>query len=170
MGYSDITSYALYIKTGKKTYHGPVLLDFATEKIAYTQEWREFWFGNTFYKKKKLLPSQEYSYDARWTGGFDTLGGMKWYPNTDGHVVLRPGKGSGRLVGGNLISFAQLFGTEYMPSLMGSIVLVEDVDETPTSIWRVLQTLFLQPGVDHIQEMLIGRWDRNTTQISFHQM
>lgn len=39
---------------------------------------------------------------------------------------LRPGKGSGRIWGGNLWSFDQLLGTPYAPDLRGAILFIED--------------------------------------------
>ena len=55
--------------------------------------------------------------------------------------VLRRGQATGQLIGGNLTVLTHLIGTPWMPSLRGKILLLEDVDEVPYRIDRMLTHL-----------------------------
>jgi muramoyltetrapeptide carboxypeptidase len=53
----------------------------------------------------------------------------------------RAGVAEGALVGGNLAVFTSLIGTAYMPSLEGKILVLEDINEAPYRIDRMLTQL-----------------------------
>jgi muramoyltetrapeptide carboxypeptidase len=55
--------------------------------------------------------------------------------------VLVPGTAQGALLGGNLCLLASSVGTSDMPDLTGAILLIEDVDEPPYKIDRMLTHL-----------------------------
>ena len=57
--------------------------------------------------------------------------------------TFRPGKATGRLLGGNLTVLSALVGTPYMPDFTGAILFLEDVDEAPYRIDRMLTQLRL---------------------------
>ena len=57
--------------------------------------------------------------------------------------TLRPGKASGRLLGGNLTVLCALMGTPYLPDFNGAILFLEDVGEAPYRIDRMLTQLAL---------------------------
>jgi muramoyltetrapeptide carboxypeptidase len=59
---------------------------------------------------------------------------------------LAGGTVEGRLMGGNLATLVSLVGTPWMPDLKGAILLLEDVNEAPYRVDRMLQTL-LQAGI-----------------------
>ena len=56
---------------------------------------------------------------------------------------MRPGKASGRLVGGNLTLISTTMGTPYEIDTAGKILFIEDTDEQPYSIDRMLTQLRL---------------------------
>ncbi len=60
--------------------------------------------------------------------------------------ILRPGKASGELIGGNLSVLCTLIRTPFEPSFRGRILFFEDVDEKPYRIDRML-THLLNAGV-----------------------
>jgi len=60
--------------------------------------------------------------------------------------VLRAGKAFGRLVGGNLSIVCATLGTPFQPSFKDAIVLLEEVDEVPYRLDRML-THLLNAGV-----------------------
>jgi len=60
--------------------------------------------------------------------------------------VLRRGKVSGQLIGGNITLLACLLGTPFAPSFAGRILFFEDVDERPYRLDRLL-TQFLNAGL-----------------------
>jgi muramoyltetrapeptide carboxypeptidase LdcA involved in peptidoglycan recycling len=77
-------------------------------------------------------------------------------------VVLRAGVGEGTIVGGNLCTLNLLQGTEWMPSLDGAVVFVEEDAQAgalgPREFDRNLQSLLHQPGIERIAGLAIGRF------------
>ena len=59
---------------------------------------------------------------------------------------VRPGKASGQLIGGNLTVLTHLVGTPFAPSFRRKILLLEDLDEAPYRVDRML-THLLNAGV-----------------------
>jgi len=57
--------------------------------------------------------------------------------------TFRPGKASGRLLGGNLTTLAALMGTPWLPDFSGAILFLEDVDEAEYRVDRMLTQLSL---------------------------
>lgn len=70
-------------------------------------------------------------------------------PGTDDRLVqragrirtFRGGRASGRLLGGNLTVLAALMGTPWLPEFSGAILFLEDVDEAPYRIDRMMTQL-----------------------------
>jgi muramoyltetrapeptide carboxypeptidase len=60
--------------------------------------------------------------------------------------ILRRGKASGQLIGGNLSLLCALMGTPYQPSFREKIIFLEEVDEKPYRVDRML-TQLLNAGV-----------------------
>lgn len=55
--------------------------------------------------------------------------------------VLRPGRASGPLLGGNLTLVTALLASPWLPDVAGAILLLEEVDEAPYRLDRLLVTL-----------------------------
>lgn len=70
--------------------------------------------------------------------------------------VLRPGRATGRLEGGNLAVFAALIGTPYLPSLEGAILVLEDVNEPVYRIDRMLAQLRLAGALHGVRAIIFG--------------
>ncbi|MBW1635719.1 MAG: LD-carboxypeptidase [Deltaproteobacteria bacterium] len=71
--------------------------------------------------------------------------------------ILRQGPtSSGPLVGGNLASMVTLLGTSYDFNWEGKIVLLEDIDEPPYRIDRMLTQLFLAGKMQNISGLILG--------------
>ncbi|MBC8167174.1 MAG: LD-carboxypeptidase [Bryobacteraceae bacterium] len=125
LGYSDITAMHLAIlkKTGLVTLHGPVMLSGYTD---YTIE----------HLRRALFENKP-------------LGVLTNPPDTNRlrprHPLraVRGGKASGRLIGGNLSLIAATMGTPFEIDTRGKIFFIEDVDEQPYSIDRMLTNLRL---------------------------
>jgi muramoyltetrapeptide carboxypeptidase LdcA involved in peptidoglycan recycling len=158
-GYSDITalSTAITVKTGLVTYSGPHFSTFGMEKgLEYTTE----------YFRKCLVDDGPFEVTASPEWSDDP-----WYrdqlnrnilPN-EGFQVVNEGQAEGTLLGGNLCTLNLLQGSEYMPSLVDSILLVEDDDESnPPTIDRDLQSLIHQPGFEKVRGLVIGRFQHKT--------
>lgn len=128
VGYSDFTAFqmALLAKAGAVSYAGPMFLpDFAArEPLAFTTD--DFF---------RCLTSST-------------------------HRVSQPACGNptlqvnGTVWGGNLAMINSLIGTEYFPQVDGGILFVEDVNEHPYRVERMLLQL-MQSGVLARQKALI---------------
>jgi muramoyltetrapeptide carboxypeptidase len=119
VGYSDITGLqlALWKKAGLVTFHGPMVgVDMADTMDSFTEE--ILWSLLTSTKKQGKI----------------TL------PDNKATTVF-PGRGTGRLLGGNLALVVSLLGTPFQPSFSGSILFLEDIGEEPYRIDRMLVQL-----------------------------
>ena len=125
VGYSDITAMHLAIqkRAGLVTFHGPVVLSQFTE---YTQKWFRKALFETEPLGKVLNPPESNQLRPK-------------------HMLrtIRPGSGRGRLIGGNLTLISTTMGTPYEIETRGRILFLEDVDEQPYSIDRMLTQLRL---------------------------
>jgi muramoyltetrapeptide carboxypeptidase len=79
--------------------------------------------------------------------------------NAEGGVVLRGGRGTGRVVGGNLTCFCHLVGTAWQVPLSGRILLLEDRGEEPYRVDRMLTHLKQTDGFDTLAGIAIGGFD-----------
>jgi muramoyltetrapeptide carboxypeptidase len=136
IGYSDITALhaALGVKTGLVTFHGPGTAsdvpDFALEHWrAVLQQGKAPHF--IVPETPALTPAHQVS-------------------------VIRSGKAVGRTVGGNLTLLASLAGTPYSPSYKGKIVFLEDIDERPYRIDRMLTQLLQSTDLAEAAGLALG--------------
>ncbi|MCX7624881.1 MAG: LD-carboxypeptidase [Candidatus Sumerlaeaceae bacterium] len=138
IGFSDITALhmAFWRRCRLVTFHGPMLLSaFAKdEPKAFTVE-----------KMLRILCRPE-------------AGGSLWQGSDDRRYrVVREGRASGRLVGGNLSLIAALMGTPYEIDTRDAIVYLEDVDEKPYRIDRMLTQLLLAGKLRDARAVVFGR-------------
>ena len=138
LGYSDITAMhlAIHQRTGLVTFHGPVVLSHFSQ---YTQD----------HFKAALF-------------GTEPLGAVTNPSDSNRlrpeHVLraIRPGKARGRLIGGNLTLISTTMGTPYEIDTRGKIVFIEDVDEEPYRIDRMLTQLRLSGKLDAAAGIVFG--------------
>lgn len=154
-GYSDITalSSAIYAKTGLITYSGPHYSTFGMlHGIEYTTE---YFYKMMFQEEAvSVLPSAEWSDDA-WYMDQEN----RTFIQNDGPYVINEGKAEGVIIGGNLCTLNLLHGTEFMPSLAGAILFLEDdLESQPPTFDRDLQSLIHQPGFNDVKGIVIGRF------------
>jgi muramoyltetrapeptide carboxypeptidase len=130
VGHSDFTAIqlALLSRAGLKTFGGPMLLgDFGAEELSeFTMQ--HFWGALT-------------------KPGFTVTGSAPQAQSVDV---------SGMLWGGNLAVLASLVGTPYMPPVEGGILFVEDVNEQPFRMERMLYQLHLAGILERQQALVIG--------------
>ena len=74
--------------------------------------------------------------------------------------VLVGGAGRGRLVGGTLTLLAAAAGTPWAGSTAGAIVLLEDVDEAPYRLDRMVTQLLQTGWFAGVQGVALGSWER----------
>jgi muramoyltetrapeptide carboxypeptidase len=70
--------------------------------------------------------------------------------------TLVPGRARGRLVGGNLAILLALHGTRYQPDYNGAILVLEDVNEAPYRVERMLLTLRLSGDLQRCAGICFG--------------
>ena len=137
VGYSDINALqlAFFTKTGLITFAGPmVAVDFHDEVSPFTEE--VFW--RTITSNKKIGKLQN--------------------PRKEKFYVLNKGRASGRILGGNLSLLNSLLGTEYLPKLKDSILLLEDINEAPYRIDRMFNQLRLLKVFKQIRGIILGHF------------
>lgn len=138
IGYSDITALhlAIHKMTGLVTFHGPVPLSAFT---TYTQNA----YRNALFEARALgeLTNPAEANALR--------------PNHLARAV-RPGKARGRLVGGNLSLIAATMGTPYEIDTRDRILFIEDVEEQPYSIDRMLTQLRLAGKLEQAAGIVFG--------------
>jgi muramoyltetrapeptide carboxypeptidase len=123
-GYSDITvlQNAIYAKTGLVTYSGPHFSTLGMKKgIDYSLEYIK---RCLFDKRKfKVEPSKRWS-DDLW---YLDQENRKFIKNK-GFLPINYGNAEGTIIGGNLCTLNLLQGTEFMPSLKGAVLFLEEDD------------------------------------------
>ncbi len=135
VGYSDVTALqmAFLKKTGLVTFAGPMLaVDFCDNVSEYTEEM--FWTLVTTNKK------------------FGKIN----LPNDEKIFGLTKGNTKGKLIGGNLATFASLIGSEYLPPLKNTIAIFEDVGELPYKLDRMFNQLSLSNFFKEINGLILG--------------
>ncbi len=154
-GYSDITTLnnAIYKKTGLVTYLGPHFSTFGMIKgLEYTLRYFTSCVMNS--NQYVIKSSDEWS-DDLW---FENQSERKFYKNS-GYKIINFGNAEGVIIGGNLSSFNLLHGTQYMPSLENSILIIEDCSLSSPEIFdRQLQALIHQPSFELVKGIIIGRF------------
>jgi muramoyltetrapeptide carboxypeptidase len=127
LGFSDITALllALHAKTGLVTFHGPVGM----------AQWNPF---NVGYFKRVLQEGEAVTFETLKEIDEDDLTVVENRVQT-----LHPGTARGRLLGGNLTVLSALVGSGYLPDWDGCILFLEDVEEAPYGIDRMLTQLRL---------------------------
>jgi muramoyltetrapeptide carboxypeptidase len=78
----------------------------------------------------------------------------------DGLRRIRGGRAAGIVLGGCLTLVAALVGTPWLPSLRGRILFLEEVNEEPYRLDRMLTQLAASGVVDGIAGLLLGRFHR----------
>lgn len=137
IGYSDVTGLqmALCARTGLVSLHGPMVAD-------------QLGLGGS-------LDAGTLSSLFGWLGGLP-LPHAPTNPSGAPLRVVRAGQASGRLIGGNLSLLAALCGSAYLPDPTGAILVLEDVNEYPYRIARMLDTLKLAGVLDKVGGVVIG--------------
>jgi muramoyltetrapeptide carboxypeptidase len=79
-------------------------------------------------------------------------------PTEETFGVRVPGQARGTLLGGNLCLIAASLGTRDMPDLTGAILLVEDVQEPPYKVDRMLTHLRRAGALDGVAGVAVGQF------------
>lgn len=134
IGYSDITALlnAIWQKTGLITFHGVVGTSAFTP---YTRQQFE-----------NIVTNQSSKYQIN-TKQPDDLN------------IIHEGKCNGQLVGGNLSIIISLIGTPYEINFENKILFIEEVNEAPYKIDRMLTQLLLNGNIKNAAGIILGKFN-----------
>jgi len=138
IGYSDITALHISINQlcGLITFHGPMV----TSDMA--EDFHDF-------SKESLL---------RAISNTSSLGKIT-NPGGEKILSLSGGRAEGILTGGNLSLICSTLGTSYEIDTEGKILFIEDIDEEPYSVDRMLTQLKLSGKLEKARGIIIGDWN-----------
>lgn len=141
IGYSDITALHLAIqkKVGLVTFHGPVASSTFSD------------YTTTQLLNVLMHPEDEYTIPMALENSRKA--------EEEPHYALRtvvPGVCEGPLTGGNLCLVSALVGTEYASNYQGGILFLEEVNEAPYRIDRMLMQLQLSQKFDKAAGVMLG--------------
>lgn len=136
-GYSDITGLhqAIRYEARQVTFHGPLAERQGTEPGLHP------WTATELHR---ALTSTT------------PLGPVAPPPDAPAMTTIAPGRAAGPLVGGNLTLVASLAGTRWQLDARGGILLLEDTNENPYRIDRMLTQLRLSGMFDGVRGVLFG--------------
>jgi muramoyltetrapeptide carboxypeptidase len=140
LGYSDITALllSLHAKTGLVTFHGPV----------GASPWNPF---NVGWMKRVLMDGEAVTFANVKEIDPDAL------TQTDNRVqTITPGVARGPLLGGNLTVLTGIIGSGYLPDFDGCVLFLEDVQEAPYRIDRMLTQLALAGILRKARGVIVG--------------
>jgi muramoyltetrapeptide carboxypeptidase len=150
IGYSDITSLhcAFLVKANLISFHGPMLnSEFIKDDLP------------EFTLRSFLRTLMEPIAPGSITSGLGVEGRRK---KSEGRVnrpeirILRSGKASGQLIGGNLSLICTTLATPYQPSFKNRILFLEDLDEVPFRFDRMLTHLLNAGLLQQVAGIAIG--------------
>jgi muramoyltetrapeptide carboxypeptidase len=138
VGFSDVSAiHAALNHAGLATVHGPVVTQLGRLPDEPLEHLRALLFGRAGRPARDGDPAPG--------------AGL---PGTE---VIRAGRASGPLLGGNLTLLSHLAGTPWFPALDGAILFVEDVGEAPYRLDRYLTQLKLAGLLDRVAGVAVGQ-------------
>ncbi|HFQ80418.1 MAG TPA: LD-carboxypeptidase [Desulfobacterales bacterium] len=129
LGFSDLTALlnAITFKTGLITWHGPML--------------------------STIMRTGRPALDS----SLVVLGSCRPSPlKVKGLEIIRPGQAAGRLMGGNLTTLVHLLATPYEPNWQQTILFIEDINEPPYRVDRLLTHLQQAGRLEQVAGVIVG--------------
>lgn len=139
IGMSDITALhiAIFQQTGLVTFLAPVFNSFDEKENTFDSTY-------AFTELEKVL--------------LEKSKGEIRLPESEGFKVIKSGKGTGRLVGGNLTMIAALCGTKWQLDTHNKILVLEDVGEDIYRIDRLLWQIQEAGLLESPAAVILGNW------------
>ncbi len=140
IGYSDITAlhHAFLVKCQLATFHGPLAV---SEPTTYSID----------HLKRAVMGSDPYTVGQSIENLEEGNKDQAFAP-----FVINSGSMKGPLVGGNLSLMTALVGTPWQVSYADKLVFIEDIDEKPYSIDRMLVQLLQATDLSQAAGILLG--------------
>ncbi len=143
LGYSDITAFhnGLYTRLHQHSFHSPVA---ASDFTPYTvEELKKVIFGTSGQQIEVGLCIDD---EGQFASGKTTFE----------RYTIHPGIAEGVLIGGNLSLLSALCGTPYFKIKKDCILYLEDIEEAPYRIDRMLTQLFQVIPIDRVKGVICG--------------
>jgi muramoyltetrapeptide carboxypeptidase len=133
VGFSDVTALhaALYARSGLISCHGPSVTTLADADDATVQSLAAVLSRS---RPKEMLPA---------AGGRTLLSGVA----------------AGPLIGGNLAVLNHMVGTAFIPDLGGCLLLLEDLNEAPYRVDRMLTQMRLAGLLGNVAGVVVGQFE-----------
>lgn len=135
IGFSDITALLIGARetTGLIGFHGPMVATMSAKSLNTANEslLRKLLFG-------------------------EPVGALSPNPDDTPPHVMRAGQADGPLIGGNLALLSAMAGTTWAPRFAGSIAFIEDVEEPPYRIDRMLTQLLQATDLRKAKGIVLG--------------
>lgn len=141
LGFSDITALlnGIHARTGLVTFHGP---NGGGRWDAFSLDW-----------VKRVIFNGEAVTFSNPTGTNERNVLAQTENRTN---VITPGRARGRLLGGNLTVLTAILGSPYVPDLDGAILFVEDIEEQPYRIDRMMTQLKIAGILGRVRGFVFG--------------
>ncbi len=146
LGASDITAIlsAMHVKSGLVGFHG--------SNAGYN--FSEYTLAE--YKKVLVNPSP-----TSFIGNPPAIQAREGFAERTNRITrFSGGTVTGHLIGGNLTLIATLIGTPYEPDFRGAILFLEDTDEAPYRIDRMLTQLWLAGKLQEVAGIAFGKFTK----------
>ena len=141
LGYSDITALlnGIYARTGLVTFHGP---NGGGRWDSYSLDW----------VKRVLFSGEAATFsNPKTTNDRNVLTQIEHRTRT-----ITPGRARGRLLGGNLSVLTGILGSPYVPNFDDAILFLEDVEEQPYRVDRMMTSLKLAGVLQRVRGVIFG--------------
>lgn len=141
LGFSDITALvnSIYQKTGIVTFHGPV-------GTTLDNEFNRDQLSAIIENANNSIEVATETFSAAKTTSDSTFQ----------NYVINPGTATGRLVGGNLSLLSAMTGTDFDVDYTDKIVFIEEIDEDPYRVDRMLTQLLDSKTFKHARGIVLG--------------
>ncbi|MFN7450525.1 MAG: LD-carboxypeptidase [Pirellula sp.] len=151
VGYSDLT--ALHLAIARKiqliSFHGPMPMSNLWQGDAPKYKYANDTLHRTIFAEKYAV---------------DLVGFAIPLPANKNMRALVAGKATGRLIGGNLSLICATLGTPYAITPKGAILFLEDVNEAPYRVDRMLSQLRLAGVLEEVSGVAIGDFSTRDTE------
>lgn len=145
IGFSDVTALhmAIAARAGTPTLHAPML--------TISSHW-----GKLSWDAFRAV-----AFDGATPTFANRVGAEDRLVQRSGRIrTFAPGKATGRLLGGNLTVLTALMGTPYLPDFSGAILFLEEVEEAPYRLDRMLTQMALGGILGKVAGVVFGQCTR----------